>query len=133
MILSWPTNALGSRRTSKQNKTQKYKIMENSFSNSTQSGKRRVGFAFILAAALRSPFADNLGANNTLVFDGTVTYTTANLPGPGNTRQFDIVTRFTTAFLYDPAAGNLLLDFQYSSFNGSSLQWDAVTGNATSS
>ncbi len=84
-------------------------------------------------AGLSATFANNVGTNNTLVFDGTITYTTANLPGPGNTRQFDIVTGFTTAFLYDPAAGNLLLDFQYSSFNGSLLQWDAVTGNQMSS
>ena len=84
-------------------------------------------------AGMSTTFSQNIGTNNTLVFDGTITYTTANLPGPGNTRQFDIVTGFTTPFLYDPAAGNLLLDFQYSSFNGSLLQWDAVTGNPTSS
>ena len=83
-------------------------------------------------AGLSATFANNLGTNNTLVREGTLTRTTHNLPGPGNTRQFDIVQPFTTPFLYDPAAGNLLLDFQYSSDNGQSLQWDAVAGNPTS-
>ena len=63
-------------------------------------------------AGLSTTFAENLGTNNTLVFDGTVTVTTGNLPGPGNTRQFDYVFPFTTPFLYDPAAGNLVLDLQ---------------------
>ena len=78
-------------------------------------------------AEMSTTFADNLGTNNTLVFDGTLTLSTQNLPGPGDTRQFDIVYPFTTPFLYDPAAGNLLLDLQISSDNGSALQWDSVT------
>ena len=80
-------------------------------------------------AGLSTTFADNLGTNNTLVFDGTLTWTTANLPGPGNTRQFDIVFPLTTPFLYDPAAGNLLLDFQLSADSGSSITLDRVSGN----
>jgi hypothetical protein len=40
---------------------------------------------------LSTTFAENLGTNNTLVFDGTVNVATGNLPGPGNTRQFDYV------------------------------------------
>ena len=199
------------------NKTQKYKIMENPFFHSKQSGKCRVGFALILAVALGSwvapelhaqvvvvpnalatndgngsststagfasvrwlhihdasefgalsgpsfltqfayrpdrilgqsgprswnlrifasttrrsvdelstTFAENLGTNNTLVFDGTVNVTTGNLPGPGNTRQFDYVVPFTTPFLYDPAAGNLVLDLQIVG-NGSALTFDTV-------
>jgi hypothetical protein len=34
---------------------------------------------------------------------------------------------FTTPFLYDPAAGNLLLDIQFSGDDGSALEWDSVT------
>ena len=83
-------------------------------------------------AGLSMTFADNLGADNTLVFDGALTWTTANLPGPGNTRQFDIVFPLTTPFLYDPAAGNLLLDTQLSD-NGQSqpITIDTVVGNPT--
>ena len=216
------SSALATKNNNKKNKTQKYKIMENSFSHSNQSGKRGVGSAFVLAAflgscvttelraqvivvpnaqatndgnasattptgaalvrsmrifdasqfaALSGPsfltqfawrpdrilgqsgphsvnlriyastttrsvaglsltFADNLGADNTLVFNGTLNWTTGNLPGPGNTRQFDIVFPCTTPFLYDPAAGNLLLDTQLSG-NGQSITLDTVEGNPT--
>ena len=82
-------------------------------------------------AGLSTTFADNLGPNNTLVFDGTWTQFTENLRGPGNTRKFDIVRPFTTPFLYDPAAGNLLLDIQISGDNGQSLRQDAVTDQPT--
>ena len=77
-------------------------------------------------AGMSTTFAENLGTNNTLVLDGTVTVTTGNLPGPGNTRQFDYVFPFTTPFLYDPAAGNLLLDIQFTA-DGSSIRLDSVT------
>ena len=82
-------------------------------------------------AGLSSTFAENIGADNTLVFSGTETLVTANLPGPGNTRQFDIEWPFTTPFLYDPAAGNLVLDFQGSSSSGPAIRWDAVMGDPT--
>jgi hypothetical protein len=79
-------------------------------------------------AGLSTTFAENLGTNNTLVFDGTVNLTTGNLPGPGNTRQFDYLFPFTTPFLYDPAAGNLVLDLQIQS-NGSAVTFDTVSGD----
>jgi hypothetical protein len=79
-------------------------------------------------AGLSTTFAENLGANNTLVFSGTLIWATGNLPGPGNTRQFDFVFPITTPFLHDPAAGNLLLDMQFSA-NGEAIRFDAVTGN----
>ena len=79
-------------------------------------------------AELSTTFAENLGTNNTLVFDGTVNVTTGNLPGPGNTRQFDYVFPFTTPFLYDPAAGNLVLDLQIEA-NGSAVTFDTVSGD----
>jgi hypothetical protein len=77
---------------------------------------------------LSMTFAENLGVDNTLVFSGTLNLATENLPGPGNTRQFDYVFPFTKPFLYDPAAGNLLLDVQFSG-NGMAIRFDAVTGN----
>jgi len=80
------------------------------------------------ATGISTTFAQNLGTNNTLVFDGTVTVTTGNLPGPGNTRQFDYVFPFTTPFLYDPAAGNLVLDLQIEA-NGSAVTFDTVSGD----
>ena len=81
---------------------------------------------------MSTTFDENVGPDRTLVFDGTLTRTTARLPGPGDTLQFDIVAPFTTPFRYDPAAGNLLLDFQYSSAQGESLRWDSVKANPAS-
>jgi hypothetical protein len=98
-----------------------------------QSGPRSVNLRIYASTTTRSvaglsmTFADNLGADNTLVFNGTLNWTTGNLPGPGNTRQFDIVFPCTTPFLYDPAAGNLLLDMQLSG-NGQSITLDTVEG-----
>ena len=60
------------------------------------------------------------------MFDGTVNVTTGNLPGPGNTRQFDYVFPFTTPFLYDPAAGNLVLSLQIEG-SGSAVTFDVVS------
>jgi hypothetical protein len=100
------------------------------------SGPRSVNLRIYASTTTRSvaglsmTFADNLGADNTLVFNGTLNWTTGNLPGPGNTRQFDIVFPCTTPFLYDPAAGNLLFDTQLSG-NGQSITIDTVVGNPT--
>ena len=77
-------------------------------------------------AGISTTFSQNIGTNNTLVFDGTVILQTGNLPGPGNTRQFDYVFPFTTPFLYDPAAGNLVLDLQIEA-NGSAVTFDTVS------
>jgi hypothetical protein len=82
-------------------------------------------------AGLSTTFADNLGTNNTLVFNGTFTQRSENLPGPGDTRQFDILYPFTTPFLYDPSAGNLLLDYQFDAATNEGAEWDAVTENPT--
>ena len=103
-----------------------------------QSGPHTVNLRIYASTTTRSvaglsmTFADNLGADNTLVFNGTLNWATGNLPGPGNTRQFDIVFPCTTPFLYDPAAGNLLLDTQLSD-NGQSqpITIDTVEGNPT--
>jgi hypothetical protein len=80
-------------------------------------------------AGMSTTFRENIGTNNTLVFDGTTTLVTENLPGPGNTRQFDIITPFSTPFLYDPSAGNLVLDLQVTSDSGQGIRYDGVTGN----
>jgi hypothetical protein len=80
-------------------------------------------------AGLSSTFADNIGADHTLVFSGMHTLVTANLPGPGNTRQFDVAQPFTTPFRYDPRAGNLLIELRFLSVSGQPVIRDAVSGN----
>ena len=82
-------------------------------------------------AGMSKVFKENIGTNNTLVYDGTFTQMSQNLPGPGNTRQFDLITRFTTPFLYDPAQGNLVLDVQTPKDDGEAITYDAVTDDPT--
>jgi len=60
--------------------------------------------------ALSTTFASNIGANNTQVFNGSLTLSSANGPGPGDTHAFDIIIPFQTPFSYNPANGNLLLN-----------------------
>jgi hypothetical protein len=54
-------------------------------------------------------FASNEGANLTTVFSGPITLSTA-ATGVG-AQPFDYTVNFTTPFIYDPKAGNLLVDF----------------------
>lgn len=53
-------------------------------------------------------FADNLGADATTVYSGSLDLTTA-ATGVG-AQPFDYTVSFSTPFLYDPADGNLLVD-----------------------
>ena len=53
---------------------------------------------------LSATFADNIGANVTTVYSGALSFAAAATDG------FDYIVNFTDGFLYDPAAGNLLLD-----------------------
>ncbi|HEV3165876.1 MAG TPA: PEP-CTERM sorting domain-containing protein [Isosphaeraceae bacterium] len=55
-------------------------------------------------------FANNTGPDSTTVYNGSLTLSSTNAAGPGNTHVFDVVISFQTPFLYNPAAGNLLLD-----------------------
>ena len=60
--------------------------------------------------SLSSTFASNIGADATQVYNGSLTLSSTNAAGPGGTHAFDIAIVFQTPFLYDPSAGNLLLD-----------------------
>jgi hypothetical protein len=65
------------------------------------------------AATLSPTFADNFGADYTVVSCGpAVTWNTSGQPGPGSTMAFDFTLPLETPFRYDPAAGNLLVEFQ---------------------
>jgi hypothetical protein len=61
---------------------------------------------------LSATFADNLGPDETVVYNGNLTLSSSDAPGPGGTRAFDIVVALSSPFSYDPSLGNLLLDFQ---------------------
>lgn len=58
------------------------------------------------SVTMSSTFADNLGADNTLVASGF----TLSGTGGGSPNPFDITIVFDTAFIYDPTAGALLMD-----------------------
>ena len=80
-------------------------------------------------------FANNVGANDTTVFNGSLTLSSTFTGPAGGPKNFDILIPLTTPFYYNPAAGNLLLDIRnFSSGNsGGNLipQLDATSANPT--
>ena len=84
------------------------------------------------ADSLSNTFADNVGTNDAVVYNrGSLSMSSADTgAGP---RDFDVVVNFHTAFLYDPSAGNLLLDVRNYS-GGTTTQFDAhnVTSDGVS-
>jgi hypothetical protein len=80
-------------------------------------------------------FANNVGANDTTVFNGSLTLSSAFTGPAGGPKNFDILIPLTTPFYYNPAAGNLLLDIRnFSSGNsGGNLisALDATSANPT--
>ena len=55
-------------------------------------------------------FSENTGPDEIIVYDGSITLSSLKT-GPGQgPADFDITLPLTTPFLYDPAAGNLLVD-----------------------
>lgn len=81
--------------------------------------------------ALNSTFASNVGSNDTVVFSGSLSFTTANTIAFGTAKQFDMVINLTTPFLYDPNAGNLLLDIRNFS-SGSVAYFDGASDSSGS-
>lgn len=84
---------------------------------------------------LSTTFSDNIGANNTLVFDGSILLTSASAGPAEGPNNFDINFNFKTPFLYDPAQGNLLLDIKnYAQANNNIPYLDSTSksGDSTS-
>ncbi len=77
--------------------------------------------------ALSTTFANNVGADNTVVRSGGLALSSANAgSGPKN---FDIIIMLSTPFLYNPANGSLLMDVRNSSV-GTPTQLDTTTFDA---
>ena len=70
------------------------------------------------ANGLRSTFAENIGNDETLVFDGMLTWQD-HTSGAGP-RDFEFFVPFDNPFHYDPSSGNLLMEFV------SPARWDNV-------
>ncbi len=88
-----------------------YNTQFDSGATSTPSGTYTVNLSTTSAGvgSLSPTFADNIGANNTQVFNGSIQQSW----NFGDT--LDI--HFSTAFTYDPGAGNLLLDVMGNGIN----------------
>jgi hypothetical protein len=83
---------------------------------------------------LSSTYANNVGADDTVVFArGPLTLSSAFTGPPNGPKDFDIIITLTTPFFYNPALGNLLLDVRNFG-GGSTTQFDAVatTGDGVS-
>jgi hypothetical protein len=80
-------------------------------------------------------FANNVGADDTTVFNGSLTLSSAFTGPASGPKNFDILIPLSTPFYYNPAAGNLLLDIRnFSGGNsGGTLipQLDATTLDPT--
>jgi hypothetical protein len=78
--------------------------------------------------ALSTTFANNVGANDTIVYggaNGAALPLSSAFTGPvGGPKAFDIIINLTTPFFYDPAAGNLLLDVRNFG-GGTTTEFDA--------
>jgi hypothetical protein len=85
--------------------------------------------------ALNLTFANNIGLDETLVYSGPATISTAQT-GPSPTPQaFDVVLTLQTPFAYNPANGNLLVDVIREGFTLSVpryLDAEAIIGDAVS-
>src|SRR5258706_2805000 len=76
--------------------------------------------------ALSATFANNRGANDTLVFQGPITLSSRFIGPSGGPKAFDIIFPLQTAFLYDPSAGNLVVELRNFSNNNEAAYPDAV-------
>ncbi len=58
---------------------------------------------------LSTVFSSNIGTDDTVVFDDSWTLSSSHTGSP---KDFDVVLNLQSPFLYDPSAGNLLLDMK---------------------
>lgn len=61
---------------------------------------------------------DNLGDDTTIVYSGNLTMSTQGTGSSGGPCSFDYVIEFDEPFVYDPSAGNLLVDWRAWSVEG---------------
>ena len=62
-------------------------------------------------SSLSSTFATNVGPDDQVVYNSALTFTSAGSPTSG-AGPFDLLVTLTTPFLYNPSAGNLVLDIR---------------------
>lgn len=75
----------------------------------------RLSTTLVMPISISATFAENVGTNETVVFDGELPLSSTFTSSSGGTKDFDIIIRFSTPFTYDPSLGNLLVDIRNSS------------------
>ncbi len=82
---------------------------------------------------LTSVFADNVGSDDTIIVNGSLTLSSSFTGPAGGPKDFDVHIDLATPFVYDPTQGNLLLDVRnYAGVDGDpplSMVFDAEWGN----
>ena len=81
------------------------------FSNSWGNLILRLSTTNIEPTNLSQVFSENIGSQETIVFNGPITWATDNTGSPGGPKDFDVALNFETTFAYDPNDGNLLIDW----------------------
>lgn len=77
-------------------------------------------------------FANNIGPDETKVFEGRFPAATANIGPPGGPKEFDYIVTLQQPFRYNPSAGNLLLDWTHQGASRSTRSdWMDVPGPET--
>jgi hypothetical protein len=80
------------------------------FSSTISNVQINLSTTSLARGGLSTTFAANVGADDTVVFSGSLSLSSAFTGPPEGPKDFDIVINLQTPFLYDPTAGNLLLD-----------------------
>lgn len=96
-------------------------IFGNAFSSTLSSIRIDLSTTRVAPDALNPAFASNVGADGRTVYDAPLPLSSAPTGLAGAPKNFDIIINLTTPFLYDPAAGNLLLDVR--NFGGGSTTY----------
>lgn len=78
-------------------------------------------------------FANNVGADDTVVRSGAITLSSAFTGPAGGPKDFDILIPLTTPFIYNPANGNLLLDIRKFSTEDIGTELNAADGSGVTS
>lgn len=77
---------------------------------------------------LSKTFASNVGLDQKIVYDGEWKIITSNRGPALGPKDFDIALKLQSPFLYDPAKGNLLLEYQNYGTLALRLHTDAMSG-----
>ena len=78
--------------------------------------------------ALSATFADNVGADDTIVHQGPLTISSRFTGPSGGPKDFDIIVPLSRPYLYDPAKGNLVIDTR--NFSGASVPRLRLSGQS---